>query len=93
MSDSETDKDDNFNIEDNDDNFINHEDDEDDDSNDDDDELDIDNFYIEMKGDLTYSPRSRALCEWNLEYWHGFYVWKGVMLILFILGRLRNQTL
>ena len=63
-SDSETEEDDDFNNEDEEDNFI---DDDDDDSS-----PDINDFYIEMKGDPTYSPRSRASCEWDPEYWHKF---------------------
>ena len=70
MSDSKTDEDDDYNNKNDDDNSI---DDEDEEKNkvSDDDEPDINDFLMEMKTDPTYSPRGRALSEWNLEYWHG----------------------
>ena len=62
-SDPETDEDDDFNNEDEDNDFI--DDDEDDDDSDDDDSPDGNDFYMNIKGDPTYSPKSRAPCEWD----------------------------
>ena len=43
--------------------------DEDDDfNNEDEDDDDDSDFYMDMRGDPTYSPKSRAPCEWDLEY-------------------------
>ena len=67
-SDLETEEDDDFNNEDEEDSFI----DDDDDDDDDDSSLNINDFYMEMKGDPTYSPKSRALYEWDPKYWHGY---------------------
>ena len=64
--DPKTDEDNGYNNNDNDDDSIDNNDDDDDDS------LDINNFDIEMKVGPIYSLASRALCEWDPEYWHGF---------------------
>ena len=70
-SDNITDEDNDYNSEeaDNDD-FI---DDDNDDS--DDNSTDINEFYIKIKIDSTYSPKSRALCEWDPEYWQELWIW------------------
>ena len=69
-SDSETDEEEAYNNEDDDNDFIDDEDEEDDEDNSSDDEPDINDFLMEMKMDPTYSPRERALCEWDLDFWH-----------------------
>ena len=74
-SDLETDEENDYNNEDDDDNFINNEEDDDEEESDesnDDDEPDINGFIIEMKVDPAYSPRGRALSEWDPNYWRGF---------------------
>ena len=61
--------------EDDDDEFIDNEDDEgSDDSEDEDYEEDEeeDDDELETKTDPTYSPRGRALSEWDPDFWHGF---------------------
>ena len=62
-SDPETDEDNDFNNEDEDNDFMDH-----DDHSDDDDSPDGNVFYMNMRRDPTYSPKSRAPCEWDLEY-------------------------
>ena len=71
---SKTEEDDDFNNEDEEDSFI-------DDDDYDDSSPNINDFYMEMKGDPIYSPRSRALCEWDPEYWHGYLVWDSVYIL------------
>ena len=53
-----------------DDEFIDNKDDEGNDDNE-----DKDDDGPEMKTDPTYSPRGRALSEWDPDFWHGFWVW------------------
>ena len=73
VSDLKTNEDDDYNNEDDDDDFIDDKDDEYyDDRNYDDDTPNINNFYMEMRVDTTYSPGSRALCEWDPENCHEF---------------------
>ena len=69
-SDSETDEEEDYNNEDNNNNFIDDVDGEDDEDSSSDDEPDINGFLMEMKMDPTYSPRERALCEWDPDFWH-----------------------
>lgn len=68
---SEAEEDDDFNNEVDEDSFI--DDDEEEESEEiDDDEPNINNFIMEMKVAPTYSPRGKALSEWDPDFWRGF---------------------
>lgn len=66
MSDLETNEDDGSKNEDDGNDFIDNNDDDDDDG------PSVNNFFMKMKVDPTCCPKGRVLCEWDLEYWHGY---------------------
>ena len=48
-----------------------NEEDEEDEEDNDDGSWNIDDFYQQIVGDPTYSPRNRALSEWDAGFWKG----------------------